>query len=144
MPITVKGIFLLLSSGLALWMLHGKETGDRDVGYGKFKQRWQIIAEMKTMENMAKIPPDWLLPEDVLEEGKNRRKIAGDFIENLLDPETKRITGMDNVEILDLVRKGSLTAVQVTTAFCKRGAYAHQLVRGFPPLSRLLETSALT
>ena len=77
---------------------------------------------------MAKIPAEWLLSDSVLAAGKQSKKIAGDFIERLLDEKTLLITSADNERILELIRSGSLTAVEVTTSFCKRGAYAHQLV----------------
>lgn len=77
---------------------------------------------------MAKIPRDWILPASVLEEGKNRRSIAGDFIESLLDEETLNITSLDVPENFGRTSTGLLTSVKVVTAFCKRSAYAHRLV----------------
>jgi len=129
MGMGMKAILFLLLSVVLLWMVYGMEWGEIDVGFGKGRYLWQQTAAVKRNENMAKIPSEWLLPKTILDGGKRRRKIAGDFIEGLLDPETQRITGSDNDEILELVRNGSLTALQVTKAFCKRGAYAHQLVR---------------
>ncbi|KUJ12171.1 amidase [Mollisia scopiformis] len=69
----------------------------------------------------------WLLPTDVLTRAENTPKLVGDFIESLLDPETREITALDPVDILARVREGTYTAVKVTTAFCKRAPYAHQL-----------------
>ena len=77
---------------------------------------------------MEKIPKDWRLPEAILVDSRKEKKIAGDFIESLLDPSTREITGFDSGAILELVSNGSLTAIGVTEAFCKRAAYAHQLV----------------
>ena len=77
---------------------------------------------------MEKIPKDWRLPEAILVNGRKEKKIAGDFIEGLLDSRTREITGFDSGEILELISNGSLTAIEVTGAFCKRAAYAHQLV----------------
>ncbi|EXJ69725.1 uncharacterized protein A1O5_06796 [Cladophialophora psammophila CBS 110553] len=37
------------------------------------------------------------------------------------------IISMDSVLLVDAIRKGTLTAVQVTTAFCKTAAIAHQI-----------------
>ena len=94
--------------------------------------QWQNIADTKRRENLAKIPQDWLLSEKTIVEGKERKEIAGDFIESLLDPETLEVTSQDTEDILDLLRSGSLSALQVTRAFCKRAAYAHQLVCNIP------------
>ena len=77
---------------------------------------------------MEKIPKDWHLPEAILIDEGKEKKIAGDFIEGLLDPRTREITGLDSGEILDLISNASLTAIEVTEAICKRAAYAHQLV----------------
>lgn len=118
--------FLLLSA-FALWVLYRRERGGIGTIVTNGEYSWQEIAAAKRNENMDKIPKEWHLSPGVLDEGRKRKKIAGDFIESLLDPETRRITSLDNGEILELVRKGSLTAVQVTMAFCKRGSYAHQL-----------------
>ena len=97
-------------------------------GPGSSKCSWQCMAAAKWKENMTQIPPEWLLSESVLAAGKESKKIAGDFLEGLLDDATLSITSTDNGHILELIRNGSLMAVQVTTAFCKRGAYAHQVV----------------
>lgn len=128
MAINTKAVLFLLLSVFALWVVYGKEGGPMDIGFGRGK-RWQDIAATKRRENMSKIPQEWLLTEKVLTEGKQRKKIAGDFIENLLDSATTKITSMDNDELLSLLADGSLSALQVTSAFCKRAAYAHQLVR---------------
>ena len=94
--------------------------------------QWQKSAETKRRENLAKIPQEWLLSERIIAQGKERKKIAGDFIESLLDPGTLEITSQDSEDILHLLRNGSLSALQVTRAFCKRAAYAHQLVCNLP------------
>jgi len=62
----------------------------------------------------------------VVSDARSRRRIAGDFIESLLDNETRDITSVDAPDLADAMANGSLTALKVVTAFCKR---AHQLVR---------------
>ncbi len=89
---------------------------------------WQEIVAEKRKALHQLIPGDWLLPTDVLTRAENTIKLVGDFIESLLDPETLEITALDPVDILARIREGTYTAVKVTTAFCKRAAYAHQLV----------------
>ncbi|KAF8846807.1 amidase [Acephala macrosclerotiorum] len=91
------------------------------------KQSWQVIAAEKRCRDMAKIPKDWILPESVVKESRARRSIMGNFIEDLLDGETLLITNLDVPEIVERTSNGSLTAVQVVTAYSKRAAYAHQL-----------------
>jgi hypothetical protein len=89
---------------------------------------WQKTAAMKRDKIFHRIPEEWVLPRKIVEKAKDRRKLTGSFIEELLDSRTRDITSLDSVELVDAVSNGSLTAVQVTSAFCKRAAFAHQLV----------------
>lgn len=94
------------------------------------RPRWQMLAAEKRQHEMSKIPEDWLLSTKVVEEAKNRKAITGGYIEGLLDPDSRRITTLESMELLKSLGNGSLSAVQVVSAFSKRAAYAHQLVRG--------------
>lgn len=93
---------------------------------------WQKTAAMKRDKIFHKIPEEWVLPREIVEKAKDRRKLTGSFIEELLDSRTRDITKLDSVELVDAVSNGSLTAGQVTSAFCKRAAFAHQLVSSLP------------
>ncbi|KAJ0419072.1 amidase signature domain-containing protein [Aspergillus carlsbadensis] len=88
---------------------------------------WQLIASEKRQADLAKIPPEWILEPQLLEDGRTRLSIVGDYIENLLDDKARYITEMDVPELVARMRDGLLSAVDVVTAFCKRAAYAHQL-----------------
>lgn len=89
---------------------------------------WQeVVAEKRRADN-DKIPVQWRLGKGVIDEAKSRTRIAGEFIEGLLDRATLHITSTDPVDLLAGMANGSLTAVEVVTAFCKRAAFAHQLV----------------
>lgn len=99
---------------------------------------WQTIAAQKRERerDMAKIPPEWRLPQDVLDQSRLRRSIADDFIDSLLDSDSKSLTNLDAPAVMAMTANGSLTAVRLTTAFCKRAAYAHQLNRNLLNRSR--------
>ena len=88
---------------------------------------WQVAATRKRVETYSKIPKEWILPPEIIEEAKTRRKLTGAFIEGLFDNETLSITSLDPIDIVAHIRNGAYTAVQVTEAFCKRSAYGHQL-----------------
>ncbi|KAI2462769.1 amidase [Annulohypoxylon bovei var. microspora] len=88
---------------------------------------WQEVAEKKRKETLAKIKPEWILKKSVLKAAEQRRVIAGEFIESLLDDVTQRFTMMDVPELSKGLTDGSFRSVQVVTAFCKRAAFAHQL-----------------
>ena len=131
MVLSINTCIVFLFSIVALSMLYVGKDSNMTMTPGSERQ-WQKLAETKRRENIAKIPQEWLLSERIIVEGKERKKIEGDFIESLLDPETLEIISQDSEDILDLLRNGSLSALQVTRAFCKRGAYAHQLVCNLP------------
>lgn len=118
---------LLLLSITTFMLLFGRPDTSFFFG-GLSRKCWKTTVAEKLERVNAEIPRDWLLPSKVLEEGRGRREITGSFIESLLDQETLAITSLDNSEILEQTTNGSLTAVRVTRAFCKRAAFAHQLV----------------
>ncbi|KAK0732059.1 amidase signature domain-containing protein [Lasiosphaeris hirsuta] len=88
---------------------------------------WQDVAAEKRRRDMAKIPSEWRLPQKVIDEAGQRRSVADEFIESLLDPDSRFLTGLEVPALMEMTANGSLTAVRLTTAFCKRAAYAHQL-----------------
>lgn len=92
------------------------------------KASWQDDAAAKRRDDLLKIPVEWRLSEDDLERARKQRCIAGDFLDGLLDDETMYLTNLDVSALLEMMANGSLTALKVTRAFCKRLAYAHQLV----------------
>jgi hypothetical protein len=104
---------------------------------------WQTIAADKRQSDMAKIPTQWRLPQQVLDDARawrrrglaarQRRSVADGFLDSLLDSESySRLTNLDPPTLMAMTANGSLTAVRLVTAFCRRAAYAHQLVRRSP------------
>jgi amidase len=90
---------------------------------------WQNTASKKRLQTFEKIPTEWILSPATLESAKHQSNIAGEFLDDLLDIDSRQITNMDGVDIANSTSNGRLTAVQVVTAFAKRTSYAHQLVR---------------
>ncbi|KAI1334275.1 amidase signature domain-containing protein [Xylariaceae sp. FL0016] len=99
----------------------------KSVPVGPSLPPWQRAVSHKKDRDMRKIREDWKLPEEVLQRAMERRSIADDFIESLLDPETLRITNQEVPVLMEMTSNGSLSALSLTTAFCKRAAYGHQL-----------------
>jgi amidase len=89
---------------------------------------WQEKAEAKREKNRSKIPEEWTLTKEDLVAAKKQRQLSGPFIESFLDGHELEITSNDSVPLLSKVRSGHYTALQVTKAFCKRAATAHQIV----------------
>jgi amidase len=104
----------------------GRPTGD-----------WKSVAAKKRQDILSSIPEEWRLSQDVLDTARSTERLVGPFIESLLDTETAGITRLDCRAILDTIGKGDLSAAQVVLSFCKRTAYAHQLV-SFRMLRNLL------
>lgn len=133
MKVTFKQVAIFLVTIFTMWIFWGSGSTAQPTVISEKKTSWHEIAEKKRINIYQKIPEEWLLPPAVLEQGKKERKIAGSFIEGLLDRETFNITSRDPVEIAECIRAGHLTSVQVVTAFCKRAAFSHQLVGGLSP-----------
>ena len=89
---------------------------------------WQDAARMKADETWAKIPAQWRLDPSIIEEAQSRTDITGGFIEKLLSSDEVKITSFHTIALALAIRDRDFTAQQVTTAFCKRAAIAHQLV----------------
>ena len=96
------------------------------------KLDWEAIAAAKQKENLGKIPPEWRLPPSALKD------ISASSTGNVLDvPRTCGILSEAELEVtekydaptlVEKMRSKELSAVAVTTAFCKRAAVAQQLV----------------
>lgn len=96
------------------------------------KDDWHSTAARRRDEIYSHIPRDWLVDKLLLEENKKR---PIDLPEKcgLLTPRELRITGLSAVELLRRIHDGIYTAVEVTRAFCKRAAIAHQAVSFWLP-----------
>lgn len=93
---------------------------------------WQRVAWQKNMVTLAKIPPQWILPEAVLEEAAAMRNITGPFIRKLLNEEEVTITEAPTAQLVGNIRTRQYSAEEVAAAYCKRAAFAHQLVDTWP------------
>lgn len=89
---------------------------------------WEQVVADKLVAGRSKIPEDWRLGVDVILRAKSSKQIAGNFLERLLDAETRHITSYDVADLRARMANGSLSALQVVTAYCKSAAFAHQLV----------------
>lgn len=104
---------------------------------------WEVKAAAKQAGTRAKIPPSWRLSAGDLQRAKNQQDLTGPFIRQFLPENVNIITSKDSLELVESLRRGDLTAVEVATAFCKTAAVAHQIVgsKQFPyysPASRSL------
>jgi amidase len=105
---------------------HGKEF---DVA----APSWKLVAARRQAEINTAIPPEYIVPQDLLEASEHRIKLPERS--GLLTRRELEVTALSATRLLQLLHNGTYTAVEVTTAFCKRAAVAHQAVRYFLPHS---------
>ncbi|KAF5693010.1 putative general amidase [Fusarium denticulatum] len=91
------------------------------------EKSWEALAAAKRAATLDKIPSEWRLSSEDLEQAQSQRDITGSFIEQFLDKETVSITSLKSVEILNAVSEQELTATKVVRAFCQRAAVANQI-----------------
>ncbi|KAL8407790.1 hypothetical protein RB594_006570 [Gaeumannomyces avenae] len=88
---------------------------------------WQQAAAAKRHATNAKIPSEWRLSGKDVAIAKSRKAITGEYIEKFLDTKTLHITSQDAPYLIASMGNGTLTAVEVCMAYCKRAAIAHQM-----------------
>lgn len=89
---------------------------------------WEAKAKAKVAETKSKIPDEWRLNQSSLDKAKQIKKLSGPFIESFLNDEELRIIRNDSTLLVEKVKTGEYTALQVAQAFCKTAAVAHQIV----------------
>lgn len=87
---------------------------------------WQKIAAEKRHQIYTALPPSYLVDKILLQ-----RESAIDIPRNsgILTEKELRITESRAVDLVEQLKNRAYSAVEVTTAFCKRAAIAHQAVR---------------
>lgn len=91
-------------------------------------QSWQDRAAAKRASILAEIPAEWRLAQADIDRAEKQRVLVGPFMEQLLDPETVSIVNKDSVPLVEAIKSRTYTSEQVTRAFCKTAAVAHQIV----------------
>lgn len=92
------------------------------------QESWEAKAAAKRSSTHAKIPKEWLLDQEDLAKAAKQRDLTGPFIEQYLTAEEVSIIRQGSVLIINNIRNGEYSAQQVTHAFCKTAAIAHQIV----------------
>lgn len=86
---------------------------------------WQEVAAKRSHDINSKIPDEWLLSGNVL---KSHKPMDLPRESGILSSRELDITELRAVDILAAIRERRISAVEVTRAFCKRAAIAHQVV----------------
>jgi len=91
------------------------------------KKNYQVIAVEKKAQQWDKIPKDWRVPTEIFHNAINVMDIPLNC--GLLNETESEITSnYDATALLEKLKAGIWSVEQVTVAFCKRAAIAHQLV----------------
>ncbi|CAI6339842.1 unnamed protein product [Periconia digitata] len=90
-------------------------------------QTWETVASKHCAQLLAKIPQEYIIPQDIFPSQSQSdatlfRKSSGWFTENELE-----ITSSDACAILEKLKTSKWSSEEVTRAFCKTAAAAHQL-----------------
>jgi amidase len=94
------------------------------------------IAQRKKAEQSSRIPEAWKVDTSAILNSPNKSILKQLTPKNgpsiwskvLSEKEIDITTGKDAVDIVEGIKAGTWSAEEVTTAFCKRAAVAHQLV----------------
>jgi amidase len=90
-------------------------------------KNYKVIAAAKRAQQQDKIPKTWRIPTERFQDATNVMDIP--LTCGLLDETESRITSdYDATALLEKLRARVWSVEQVTVAFCKRAAIAHQLV----------------
>lgn len=93
------------------------------------KETWQEIAARKRAALLASIPEEWTVPQDLLPPQSQDDVTAWPEESGWFTAEELAITNLTASELTPKLASGALKSLDVTKAFCKRAAAAHQLVR---------------
>lgn len=104
---------------------------------------YERLATFYRKQLLAKLPPAAILPSDFAFDSKNVTRVPETC--GLLTGHQIAITRLSVVQLLEQMKEGKVTAVQVMQAFGTRAAIAHQLVSILPcPLTVPLHVSSIS
>ncbi|KAH8697760.1 putative amidase [Talaromyces proteolyticus] len=88
--------------------------------------KWKLISTRARLNLWNSIPARWRLPSTLKIPDTNLQCVA--LHSGILTPKQIEVTELTTTELILRVHAASLTAVEITEAFCARAAIAHQLV----------------
>jgi amidase len=92
------------------------------------KQNWQDIAAAKQASLLSSIPAEWLIPKELMPAEDVLDVTTFPKSSGLFTLEELQIIAAGVVEIIEQISHKKWSAQEVTRAFCKAAAVAHQLV----------------
>lgn len=119
--------FPQFSSPSRLLFFHSVNPSSKSCSMSIPSSNWQTRAAEKRKSLLASIRDDWKLSPEDLAKAKSQRDITGVVPEHLKAAEVS-ILAKDAPDIVNHLKDGTYSALQVTTAFCKAPAIAYQIV----------------
>lgn len=95
------------------------------------KRSWEELSAKKRSELQASIPKEWRIPENLMPAESQDDVTGWPETSGWFTEEELAITNSSIEELLSKLATGVLKSEDVTLAFCKRAAAAHQLVSFF-------------
>lgn len=95
------------------------------------KRSWEELGAKKRSELQASIPKEWRIPENLMPPESQDDVTGWPETSGWFTEEELAITNSTIEELLSKLATGVLKSEDVTLAFCKRAAAAHQLVSFF-------------
>lgn len=92
------------------------------------EETWEEIGARKRASLLASIPKEWLIPSELLPPDSQDDVTTWPDSSGWFTPDELAITDLSASELVPKLASGALKSVDVTRAFCKRAAAAHQLV----------------
>ena len=91
-------------------------------------EKWEEISKKKCAALLASIPEEWIIPSNL--KPKDDQLVVTTFPtkSGWFTGRELEITGSEATELSEKLSKAAWSAEEVTRAFCKRAAAAHQLV----------------
>jgi amidase len=89
---------------------------------------WEDIGKQARERLLESIPSEWRLSEDKLPPADQANVLDFPYESGLFTEHELSITTSTATHIVQTIASGEWKAVDVTRAFCKRAAVAHQLV----------------
>jgi amidase len=89
---------------------------------------WQDRAAEKVARTASEIPPKWRISQEERDRARKTKNLTGPFIQSFLYEDEAKIVRLDSHSLVQKIASGSLSSLEVASAYCKTAAIAHQIV----------------
>ena len=88
---------------------------------------WKDRAAAKVAHTASKIPSQWRLSQEDRAKARDQKTLTGSFVGSFLSKREVEIVGLDSIALVEELAAGTLGSLEVTEAYCKIAAIAHQI-----------------